>query len=381
MASITKRKEKNSKRPYVLSYFDPIKDNGVWQKVTFANIDDAKEEERRWDNIAHYHKTHNPLWRALYYEHGKVYTIKDVFDAYQSNVLDKKIKKLTVDKYQAVMKSVLQVFPENTPVESIRGIERDMKTGRKQGWEIYKAQRDITCTRNGINSYLRDIRAIFMWALSNGGPQGRGMVNFEVVTKSDKYNNSETPESEIKVWSDEEIMTLFTHPGLTEFHRDLLTVYTYTGARAVELLGYNYNDRNKELKWHHVDFDKRTISLLPKRKKSRKLAKQHPIVMMILKKWKEDGHEMPLPFAYGKLRSIIADINTITNIDFTCHDLRRLKAQMAEEENGDMQLAGYAIGDTTRSVVVNSYAPVSHSTMDKINDSVNNAINRKMGAA
>ena len=90
---------------------------------------------------------------------------------------------------------------------------------------------------------------------------------------------------------------------------------------------------------------------------------------------------MPLPFAYGKLRSIIADINTITNIDFTCHDLRRLKAQMAEEENGDMQLAGYAIGDTTRSVVVNSYAPVSHSTMDKINDSVNNAINRKMGVA
>ena len=176
-------------------------------------------------------------------------------------------------------------------------------------------------------------------------------------------------------------MTLFTHPGLTEFHRDLLTVYTYTGARAVELLGYNYNDRNKELKWHHVDFDKRTINLLPKRKKSRKLAKQHPIVMMVLKKWKEDGHEMPLPFAYGKLRSIIADINTITNIDFTCHDLRRLKAQMAEEENGDMQLAGYAIGDTTRSVVVNSYAPVSHSTMDKINDSVNNAINRKMGVA
>jgi hypothetical protein len=58
-----------------------------------------------------------------------------------------------------------------------------------------------------------------------------------------------------------------------------------------------------------------------------------------------------------------------------------LKAQLAEEENGDIQLAGYAIGDTTSSVVSKHYAPVSHATMDKINDSIDSAFNRKMGVA
>jgi len=54
---------------------------------------------------------------------------------------------------------------------------------------------------------------------------------------------------------------------------------------------------------------------------------------------------------------------------------------LAEEENGDIQLAGYAIGDTTKSVVKNNYAPVSHTTMDRINNSVDDAFNRKMGVA
>ena len=86
-----------------------------------------------------------------------------------------------------------------------------------------------------------------------------------------------------------------------------------------------------------------------------------------------------MPFAYKKLCRIFHNINSITGIKFTCHDLRRLKAQLAEEENGDIQLAGYAIGDTTQSVVSKHYAPVSHTTMDKINDSVDSAFNRKMG--
>ena len=103
--------------------------------------------------------------------------------------------------------------------------------------------------------------------------------------------------------------------------------------------------------------------------------------MDILRKWKDQENEKPLPFAYKKLRGLIADISSITGIDFTCHDLRRLKAQLAEEENGDIQLAGYAIGDTTQSVVSNHYAPVSHTTMDKINNSVDSAFNRKMGVA
>ena len=367
------------KNKYVVRYKDPV--SGNWKSESYSAQSKANEAEQKWNLIETWRKNGNPQWKSLYHQVDEVITIQHVFNAYEDNVLANKTNELTCNRYRAVMKSALEVFPPETPVESIRGMYRDMKTGRKQGWEIYKAYRDQFCTRNGINSYLRDLRCIFMWALTNGGAQGRGMVNFEVVTKNDKYNASETPDSEFKVWEDQEILTLFNHPDLNEFQHDLLRLYLYTGARATELVGYNYLNRDKELQWHHIDFNERTISVLPKRKKSRKLAKQHPVVMDILRKWKDQGNDRPLPFAYKKLNKMIAEISSITEIDFTCHDLRRLKAQLAEEENGDIQLAGYAIGDTTKSVVKNNYAPVSHTTMDRINNSVDDAFNRKMGVA
>jgi integrase len=378
MASQYQRNDRK-KNKYVVRYKDPV--SGSWKSESYSTQGKADEAEQKWNLIETWRKNGNPQWKSLYHQVDEVITIQDVFDAYEHNVLANKTNELTCIRYKSVMKSALEVFPPETPVESIRGMYRDMKTGRKQGWEIYKAYRDHFCTRNGINSYLRDLRCIFMWALTNGGAQGRGMVHFEVVTKNDKYSPSEVEDIQIKIWQDEEIMTLFNHPSISEFQHDLLTVYLYTGARAKELLGFNYRNRKKELQWHHIDFNERTISLLPKRKKSRKLAKQHPIVMDILRKWKNEGKEKPLPFAYKKLCRIFHDINSVTGIKFTCHDLRRLKAQLAEEENGDIQLAGYAIGDTTQSVVSKHYAPVSHTTMDKINDSVDNAFNRKMGVA
>ena len=378
MASMYQRKDK-AKRAFVVRYKDPL--SLKWKSEAHSSKVKAQEAEQKWSLIETYRKNGNPAWQDMYYQQDQVVTIQDVFTAYENNVLANKTNELTVKKYKAVMNSALDVFPSDTPVESIRGLTREMGVGRKQGWEIYKAHRDYTCSRHGINSYLRDLKCIFTWALTNGGTNGRGMVNFEVINKNDKYGPAELDDLEIKIWEDDEILHLFNHAELSEFHKDLMTMYVYTGARALELIGFNYLNRDKELKWLHIDFSERTISLLPKRKKSRKLAKQHPIVMAILKKWKDEGNERPLPFGYKKLRGIIADINTITGVSFTCHDLRRLKAQLAEEENGDLQLAGYAIGDTTTAVVSKHYAPVSHSTMDKINDSVDSAFNRKMGVA
>ena len=375
MASIYKRKEPDRKSPFIVRYKDPI--TNLWKSEAWSTAVEAEESHQKWTLIETYRKNNNPAWKSLYQKADVIVTIQDVFDAFDENVLEAKLNQLTVNKYHNVMDSALEVFSSDTPVESIRGIKRDGKLG----WEIYKAHRDQSFTRNGINSYLRDLRHIFMWALTNGGPQGRGMVSFEIITKSDKYNDSELPDTDFKIWEDQEIISLFNHPDLSDFHLDFLTIYTYTGARATELLGYNYLNRKKELQWHHIDFAERTISLLPKRTKSRKLAKQHPIVMEILRKWKDEGKERPLPFGYGKLRGIITEINELTGIKFTCHDLRRLKAQLAEEENGDIQLAGYAIGDSTKSVVSKHYAPVSHTTMDKINNSVDSAFNRKVGVA
>ena len=378
MSSLYTRKIK-CKKPYVVRYKDPL--TMTWKSESYTSQSQAKESEQRWNLIETYRKNNNPTWKTLYNQSEKPATIGDVFKAYEDNVLANKTNGLTVSKYKTVMNSALHVFPEETPVASIRGTYRNMGSGRKQGWEIYKAYRDLNCTRRGINSYLRDLRNIFMWALTNGGPQGRGMVDFEVVTNSDKYNQSELQDIVFKVWQDQEVLTLFNHPGLSDFQRDMCTLYFRTGARAKELLGYNYLNRKKELQWHHINFDERTISLLPKRKKSRKLAKQHPVVMAILKQWKDEGKERPLPFSYIKMRNVIKEINNITGISFKWHDLRRLKAQMAEEENGDIQLAGYAIGDTTQSVVSEHYAPISLATMDKLNDSIDTAFNRKMGVA
>jgi integrase len=378
MSSIYTRKD-TAKKPYVVRYKDPL--TMTWKSEAHADLATAEEVQQRWNLIETYRANNNPAWKAMYNETEKPATIGEVFHAYENNVLANKTNDLTVSKYKTVMNSALFVFPEDTPVESIRGMYRDMGIGRKQGWEIYKSYRDMNCSRRGINSYLRDLRNIFMWALTNGGPQGRGMVDHEVVAKSDKYKDSELEDIQIKVWKDEEVLQLFNHPGLSEFQRDMCTLYFRTGARAKELLGFNYLNRKKELQWHHIDFSERTISLLPKRKKSRKLAKQHPVVMAILQKWKDEGKERPLPFSYIKMRSLIKEINDITGISFKWHDLRRLKAQLAEEENSDIRLAGYAIGDTTQSVVQDHYAPISHATMDKLNDSIDTAFNRKMGVA
>ena len=44
-------------------------------------------------------------------------------------------------------------------------------------------------------------------------------------------------------------------PSLNEFQHDLLRLYLYTGARATELVGYDYLNRDNELQCHHIDFN------------------------------------------------------------------------------------------------------------------------------
>ena len=69
-------------------------------------------------------------------------------------------------------------------------------------------------------------------------------------------------------------------------------------------------------------------------------------------------------------------MNEILKIKFTAHDLRRLKSQMSEAELNDIYYAAAAIGDTSTNMVSKHYAPQSDATMDKINNAVDQRLNR-----
>ncbi len=68
---------------------------------------------------------------------------------------------------------------------------------------------------------------------------------------------------------------------------------------------------------------------------------------------------------------IIKSINKKTQIAFTCHDLRRLKAQLARRDESNVAAAGIAIGDSTNSVVTTHYAPDTIETQRMVSEQIN----------
>mgnify|MGYP003134729769 FL=1 len=375
MARTFYRKE-SKKRPYGLSYNDPMGKPNT--RVQFEDEAMRDEEYLRWSLIETYFKNNNPQWRKLYDQNNTMYTIAEVFESYRNNVLVNKDNHLTIEKYENVMKSFIDIIPDSTPVDKIRSLKRQMgvkihekDNGYRQGWEIYKTHREMAGrTRQGINTYLKDLRAIFMWAMHSGGENGKGMVSFEVLTKQDKYSKSELNPVEIKIWTDEEIIALDLCPDLTEQERDIITIYRVTGKRATELLGYNYNNRKKEFGWHHIDFKANTMMVLEKGKKVRTKTYIPPVVHAIFKKRFLAGEDKPLNFGYDKLKSIIKSVNKKTRIAFTCHDLRRLKAQLARRNESNAAAAGIAIGDSTESVVTTHYAPDTIETQRIVSEQI-----------
>ena len=98
--------------------------------------------------------------------------------------------------------------------------------------------------------------------------------------------------------------------------------------------------RNKELHWHHIDFKKCEIMLWVGKQGSaarRKRAPLHPEVVKIFAKWKEvDNLEHPIPHAYIWIWKRMKEVKQITGLNFTNHDLRRLKAQLTEKKTHDV---------------------------------------------
>jgi integrase len=130
--------------------------------------------------------------------------------------------------------------------------------------------------------------------------------------------------------------------------------------------------RNKELKWHHIDFKKWEIMLWVGKQGSaarRKRAPLHPEVVKIFAKWKDvDNLERPIPHAYIWIWKKMKEVKQITGLNFKNHDLRRLKAQLTEKKTHGAKAAAYSIGDKSVEMVKGHYAPTSMYTLRHLNE-------------
>ena len=333
----------------------------------------SKQEHafRHFDHLEFLVATNQP-WEHLWNEPEEAVTLEQVFDLFTNNALPFYNTIRTEAKYKTVIKSVLKVFAEDTPVSMIRGMENWVNGAKYQGWNIYKASREYTGrTRRGINKYLSELKQVFDYAIENGGKDGNGLISSNPIRKSDKYTKAQLDPIKVYDWSiNDRIRRLFLSPGLSDFHKELLNVYVMIGARAREILGFNYFEPDRVLKWQHVDFKKNIIHLfVGKSNQTRKTADVHPSAMAILKKWRDElKFEYPLPFGYDKLRAYMLEIKEITGLDFTNHDLRRLKAQLSEKSTNNKTLAAWSIGDTSADMAQTHYAPTSIETMQAINN-------------
>ena len=336
---------------YRVVYKHPIKGK---YSIYFKNKDDAELALAHWQQVELYYKK-NWDWESLLHQQASPTTIDEIFNEFNNNVLSTMTNIDTPNKYRVVMKSCKIVFPGNTCVADIRKMKRVVAGTEVTGWMIYKREMELIHgrARRGIDSYLRDLLHIFNWAFEEE------LISKIVMKKSDRYKKHELQPITHKVWSNQEIDALFNHIALDEYQKDIMWLFAVMGSRANELTGCNVRKPHKELHWHHVDFETNTLLLLQKRKQVREIVDVHPSVIIILKKWKEYGYKRPLDMNYKMLNRKIHEINDITGIEFTCHDLRRMKAQLLRKKTQNLTKASRSIGDKTDAVVNEFYAGIT----------------------
>ena len=346
MASMQPNKHRNL---FYVSYKHPIKGR---KKDYYNNKQDAVMA------LAHWHKIEllvkNDMdWQSELHKSEKPVTIQEIINLHKNNVLANKNNIKTIRTYNAMYNSLLRVFPSDTIAQNIRTMTREIDGLEVTGWEIYKRHEEVIRgrSRNGIDSYMNDIMIMFNWAYD------QEYISKPIMKKSDRYKLDEKPAVQFKTWTTSEIRDLFQHDGLDQYQRDLIALYVITGLRANELIGRNANQPYKELHWEHINFEEKTMQIQQKSKQRiRETVEIHDDVVAILYKWHKRGYARPLDYSYETLNRKIREISTITGIEFTCHDLRRMKSQIARKEYHNVNDAAKAIGDRSTQVIVNHYA-------------------------
>jgi integrase len=99
-----------------------------------------------------------------------------------------------------------------------------------------------------------------------------------------------------------------------DFDRDetmrIFTLYLHTGCRLNELL---------TLTWDNVHFEEKSITVIGKRKKVRKIFITETAMQILMSM---TDRKQPMPYTEYKVRSRLNDLNKISGIKFTTHNLR-----------------------------------------------------------
>jgi integrase len=351
---------------YKVAYRDPR--DGKRKQRYFKTKEEAIIALGHWQQVELYAKN-NMNWRALLYNEAPQKTLDEIFTAFTNNVLSTLTNVDTIAKYNVVINSCKKVFPGNTIASEVRTTSQNVMGVAVTGWTIYKhiMEYQHNRSRRGIDSYMRDLLHIFNWAYEEE------LIDKRIMRKSDRYKKHELAPLTFKVWSNEEINYIFNHSELSQEQKDILWLFAITGVRANELVGHNTKKPYKELHWHHIDFIGNKMQLLQKRRQIRETASVHPSAIAILKKRFRSGADRPLDMNYKELNALIKQISSIVAIKFTCHDLRRMKAQVLRNETQDVTQASKGIGDKTTEVVHNHYAGTTIEEQQAINDTAYNA--------
>lgn len=342
-------KKQSKRKLYRVSYKHP---------VTGHDSDYFDTKEAAAIALAHWQKIELLVkmeldWESELHKDEKPITVQEIIDLHKNNVLANKDNIKTTRTTVTIYNSLLRVFPGDTIVQNIRTMTREIDGVKVAGWQIYKRHEEVILgrSRNGIDSYMNKMQIIFNWAYD------QDYILKPVMKKSDRYKLDEKPAVQFKTWTNVEIQALFKHDGLDQYQRDLILLFCLTGLRANELVGYNPSQEYKELHWKHIDFDNKAMNIQQKSKKRiRETIDVHDDVIAILRKWKDRGYARPLDYSYETLNRKRLEINEITGIEFTCHDLRRMKSQIARKEYHNIKDAAKAIGDKSTQVIVNHYA-------------------------
>ncbi len=355
MASLNKHRNN-----YKVAYRDP-RDNKRKQKY-FKTKEQAVIVLGHWQQVELYAKN-DMNWRALLYNERPQKTLDEIFSSFTNNVLSTLTNVDTIAKYQVVINSCKKVFPGNTIASEVRSMNHNVDGVVVNGWTIYKHIMEIQYkrSRRGIDSYMRDLLRIFNWAYEEE------LIDKRIMRKSDRYKKHELAPLQYKIWSDLEIEQLFNHPKLSDFQKDIMWIFAITGVRANEIIGHNTRKQYKELHWHHIDFLNHKMFLLQKRRQIRETVDVHPSAIAIFKKWFRTGSDRPLDMNYKALNKIIKEISALVGISFTCHDLRRMKAQLVRKHTKDLVKASHSIGDTSIQVVDAHYAGVTVEEQREVN--------------
>jgi len=359
MATICKTR-KQYKKSFRLQFRHPYYG---WKQQLFDTLKEAEDQLATWNYIEMLQKT-GQKFDHLLEKMGQIHTVGLILRKYEKSKLSSMKNKKTILRYKNVIKNIIEVYGENQPIKTLR-------TGTYSGFPGWSYYKHIMHTKGrvnrGINSDLNMAKIMFTYAFECD------WIDHVVVKKVDMFTENEMEEVKFKEWKQDEIQALFTHTELSEYQKDLIHVYTMLGVRAGEILGKNKDCPDKTLQWEHVDFENSFLYISPKKVKGRRKIYMPPSVKVIFEKWQE--YPMPLDFTYAKLHKDIISISNITGIKFTCHDLRRLHAQIVERHTGDMHKVATSIGDKSVDVAERHYAGVSMQTQKDIANDYANGLN------